>query len=184
MKPKEYRLNWHQRIYISILCVYRVMKYGSSAVLFKKEEDAVKFRSDLENRVAEYDLVLNQDKTKLLTLKKQEHNHFNFLGFTFYWGKQGSKIMLKVKTQKEKLLKSIQDFTQWIKEARNKGKLKEIWAIAKAKIRGHINYFGYWMNGLKIHHFYYEVMKSLFKWLNRRSQKRSYDWPGFERKAE
>ena len=62
--------------------------------------------------------------------------------------------------------------------------MKEIWALAKAKVRGHINYFGYCMNGLKLNHFYHFVIKSLFKWLNRRSQKRSYTWKGFSERLK
>ena len=59
MKPKEYRLNWHQRIYISILCVYRVMRYGSTAVLFKKEED------ELVNRVIENERTIWNRRNKI-----------------------------------------------------------------------------------------------------------------------
>ena len=105
---------------------------------------------------------------------------FRFLGFTFYWGKQGSRRILKVKTQKERLHKAMVEFDQWIKRDRNRYKLRKLWEIAKSKIRGHITYYGYWMNGLKINHFYQATIKSLFKWLNRRSQKRSYNWDGFK----
>lgn len=162
-----------------------IVRYADDAVfLFKRENDAVKFLEDLEQRVKRYDLTLNKDKTRLLTLKKQEHNQFDFLGFTFYWGKQSSRIILKVKTQKERLHRSIKAFVQWIKQVRNKEKLKTIWKLTKSKIRGHINYYGYWMNGLKLRHFYKEVVEALFKWLNRRSQRKSYDWEGFKERLK
>ena len=57
-------------------------------------------------------------------------------------------------------------------------------AKVKAKFRGHYNYFGYAMNWTKLNHFYYEAVRSLFKWLNRRSQKRSYNWEGFKERLE
>ena len=63
-------------------------------------------------------------------------------------------------------------------------KLKELWKIAKAKIVGHLNYYGYAMNNLKINHFYFEAQKALFKWLNRRSQKRSYTLEGFQERIK
>jgi RNA-directed DNA polymerase len=157
-----------------------IVRYADDALFFfNKEENANKFLKELENRVQKYGLGLNKDKTNILTLDKKEHKQFNFLGFTFYWGKQQKRIILKVKTQKEKLLKGIQEFDSWIKSVRNKMKLKEIWQLAKSKITGHNNYYGYWMNALKIHYFYGLATKSLFKWLNRRSQMKSYTWEGF-----
>ena len=63
-------------------------------------------------------------------------------------------------------------------------KLNEIWELAKSKFRGHINYYGYWMNALKINHFYHQAIKSLFKWLNRRSQMQSYTWEGFQERMK
>lgn len=158
-----------------------IVRYADDAVFFfNKEETALKFMSGLKERVMKYGLRLNPDKTQNLRLAKGEHKQFNFLGLTFYWGKQGSRIAFKVKTQKEKLIKAMREFDQWIKGIRNRLKLKEIWALAKSKIIGHINYYGYWMNGLKLNHFYVSAVKSLYKWLNRRSQKRSYDWDGFK----
>lgn len=157
-----------------------IVRYADDALFFfNKEENANKFLKELEDRVKKYGLSLNKDKTNILTLAKNEHKQFNFLGFTFYWGKQQKRIILKVKTQKEKLIKGIQEFDSWIKNVRNKIKLKEIWQLAKSKITGHNNYYGYWMNSLKIHHFYSLATKSLFKWLNRRSQMLSYTWEGF-----
>lgn len=108
----------------------------------------------------------------------------NFLGFTFYWGKTYKRRILKVKTEKTKLLKAINEFYTWIKENRNRYKLKVIWDMANAKLRGHYNYFGYWMNIEKLNHFYWEATKSLFKWLNRRSQKSSYNWENFKERMK
>lgn len=162
-----------------------IVRYADDAVFFfREEEKASRFTQALKQRVEEYALQLNEDKTKAIVMDKANHAQFNFLGFTFYWGKQGSRRTLKIKTQKEKLLSAFREFEQWIKLVRNRLKLKEIWALAKAKVTGHINYFGYSVNGLKLNHFYQSVIKSLFKWLNRRSQKRSYSWKGFQERLK
>ncbi len=162
-----------------------IVRYADDAVFFfKKEDDAKKFMEKLRYRVNKFKLSLNEKKTHMITLKKMENNHFHFLGFAFYWGHQGSRRILKVKTQKEKLIKGIQEFYNWIKMIRNRLKLKEIWSIAKSKIRGHVNYYGYQMNAPKINHFYQEAVRALFKWLNRRSQKRSYEWEGFNERIK
>ena len=47
---------------------------------------------------------------------------------------------------------------------------------------GHYTYFGYALNHGKLNRFYSQVIQSLFKWLNRRSQKRSFYWYTFIRK--
>ena len=162
-----------------------MVRYADDAVFFfNKEETAVKFLDDLNCRVNNFGLKLNSDKTRSLMIAKGSHAQFSFLGFTFYWGKQGSRCILKVKTQKEKLIKAVQEFDQWIKSIRSKTKLISIWALARAKILGHINYYGYWMNALKLKHFYLSAVQSLYKWLNRRSQKHSYNWKGFKERLK
>ena len=56
--------------------------------------------------------------------------------------------------------------------------------MAKLKLIGHYNYYGYWMNRDKLNHFYHEAIKSLFKWLNRRSQLISYKVEEFGEKLK
>jgi len=164
-----------------------IVRYADDAVFFfKSEEKARQFVEELFIRVTEYGLKLNEDKTKKISFRKDEHTSFDFLGFTFYWGKNSGsgKRVLKIKTRKETLLKKIQEFYYWIKEARSTMKTREIWKTTREKLRGHYNYFGYWMNALKLNHFYWEAVKSLFKWMNRRSQKISFTWVEFQRKLK
>ena len=162
-----------------------IVRYADDAVFFfKKENEAKDFMLQLKRRVEGYGLSLNMDKTKAINFNKSQENSFDFLGFTFYWGKQNKRRSLKVKTQQNTLHKSFKEFYEWIKTNRNRMKLKEIWSIAKSKLQGHYNYFGFWMNRQKLVHFYSEAIRSLFKWLNRRSQKRSYDWDSFFKRLE
>ena len=162
-----------------------IVRYADDGVFFfKKEDEAKDFMKALEKRVEKFDLILNKDKTHTLEFNKENHKSFSFLGLTFYWGKQNKRKVLKVKTQKEKLIRGINEFDVWIKKIRNTMKLKDIWKLAKSKIVGHINYYGYAENNLKINHFYYEAIRSLFKWLNRRSQKRSYTQEGFKERIK
>jgi group II intron reverse transcriptase/maturase len=160
-----------------------IVRYADDAVFFfKKENDAKDFMLQFKTRIEEFGLSLNMDKTRTLNFSKSKENSFDFLGFTFYWGKQNKRVSLKVKTQKSKLHKSFTEFYQWIKINRNKMKLQELWSIARSKLQGHYNYFGFWMNRQKLVHFYSEAIKALFKWLNRRSQKSSYSWESFSKK--
>lgn len=157
-----------------------IVRYADDAVFFfKKEDDAECFLAELKEQAEKYKLILHPKKTKKLKMNKDSKESFDFLGFTFYWGKQGSKRMLKVKTQKKKLLAAIREFYTWCKDNRNRMKIQKIWTKAKQIINGHLNYYGYAINNLKCNHFLSEANKSLYKWLNRRSQKRSYNWDGF-----
>jgi len=160
-----------------------IVRYADDALfMFSKEQQAKDFLVALRARLAEYKLAVNEDKTAIINFAKGEENIFNFLGFTFYWNKKKgwNKINLVIKTQRDKLTKKIQEFTDWIKLSRCRMKRKEIWSITAAKLRGHYNYYGYFCNRGKLRLFYWSVIGDLFKWLNRRSQKKSYNWVQFK----
>lgn len=59
---------------------------------------------------------------------------------------------------------------EWLKKARIL-KTRELWETAKAKLRGHYNYYGVTDNLRGIARFGEEVKKLLYKWLNRRGKK-------------
>ncbi len=164
-----------------------IVRYADDAVFFfKKKETADVFLKDLQNRVERFGLTLNMKKTHTVDFNKSKNNDFDFLGFTIYWGekKKYRPRPLKFKTRKKSLHKKMQEFEQWIKGNRSAMRLAELWKKAGEKLRGHYVYFGLWTNYPKLWHFYSEAIKSLFKWLNRRSQKQSHDWEAFERRLE
>jgi RNA-directed DNA polymerase len=160
-----------------------IVRYADDALfMFSSEQSAKDFLAALRLRLSEYDLSLNEDKTGIIDFTKGRENIFHFLGFSFYWNhKKGSnKSSLVIKTQKDKLVKKIQEFTEWIKLNRARMNTKQIWLTTAAKLRGHYNYFGYFCNRPKLSHFYHEVVRSLFTWLNRRSQRKSFSWEKFK----
>lgn len=159
-----------------------IVRYADDALfMFSQEQQAKDFLAALRVRLAEYKLSLNEDKTGIINFTKGKENIFHFLGFSFYWNhrKGWNKINLVIKTQKDKLVKKIQEFTEWIKLNRARMNTKQIWLIVAAKLRGHYNYFGYYCNRKKLMYFYHEVIRSLFTWLNRRSQRKSFSWEKF-----
>ena len=60
-------------------------------------------------------------------------------------------------------------------------KIKELWGVVKAKLRGHHNYYGVTDNMRGIVRFGEAVKKLLFKWLNRRGKKNSLNWEKFNK---
>lgn len=162
-----------------------IVRYADDAVfMFSKEDQAKDFLGALRVRLDQFGLSLNEDKTGITDFRKGRENIFHFLGFTFYWNhrKGWNKINLVIKTQMDKLDKKIKEFTEWIKLNRHRKTTKEIWKIVASKLRGHYNYFGYYCNRSRLAHYYSAVTRSLFIWLNRRSQRRSFTWTEFKEK--
>ena len=162
------------------------VRYADDAVfIFKNQDDANTFQTALAARLQEAGLNLNSDKSGIVPFSSgAPKGTFSFLGFDFYWGRskrtKGNPRLLKLKTASKKLGRSINDFTDWVKRVRSQKPTKEIWRIAAAKLRGHFAYFGVVFNSAKLHHFYWMCTQALFKWLNRRSQKRSFNWERFK----
>ena len=75
-------------------------------------------------------------------------------------------------------LSKIKAFKVWLKENRNQDLLYII-NMVNLKLRGHFNYFGFYDNFGMINKYRYQIIVNLFKWLNRRSQKKSYTWQEF-----
>lgn len=164
----------------------QMIRYADDAVfVFANEQKAHEFKAALKARLEDFGkLKLNTEKSGVLKFDRhQPEGELPFLGFHFYWGKdQKNKRLLKVKTAPKKLAKCIATFYEWIKATRSRKTLDDIWSLAAAKLRGHYNYYGISFNRQKMNHYYYTSVQALFKWLNRRSQKHSYTWEGFQRR--
>ena len=56
---------------------------------------------------------------------------------------------------------------------------KEWWEVLKAKLRGHYEYYGISGNYPSLMKYYKQTYKLAYKWINRRSQKKSMNWKQF-----
>ena len=168
--------------------VVQLFRYADDAVICcQYEEDAVWLRELMPKYLAEFKLQLNEEKTKLISFDKRKaslgvvQGTFDFLGFTFYFGKSRTgKDIPKLKTRAKTINSKLKKVTLWFKENRNKMTLKEIWKTFCAKVRGHIQYYGISHNLQNVEKFLYESTRVAFKWLNRRSQRESFTWKKFE----
>ena len=59
--------------------------------------------------------------------------------------------------------------------------LKMILSSLRKKLRGYWNYYGVIANSKMIWHYMQAVAELMFKWLNRRSQRKSYTWAKFHK---
>lgn len=150
----------------------------------ESENDARRIKAAVAKRLAKYGLKLNEEKTELVQFSKgtKGNKAFDFLGFTFYWGlsKKGF-IIPKVKTSGKRMRSKLKRVNQWAKRIRNMLPLGEIWKLLKLKLNGHIRYFSVSHNIKRVRSFIYQVTRIMFKWLNRRSQKKSFTWDRFKK---
>ena len=150
--------------------------------------DAERIRKALGKRLAKYHLALNEEKTRLVPFarpnegKRKRRAVFDFLGFTFYWGRsrRGHPIP-KVKTSGKRLRAALKRVQLWARAMRSRERLLTLWRIFCTKVRGHLRYYGVSFNHRALGVFVYHATRTMYKWLNRRSQRRSYNWEQFRR---
>ncbi len=149
---------------------------------FRYARDAEKFYKILWKRLNKFGLEVAEEKTKILQFtrfKKESGASFNFLSFEFRWGSdRKGKDVIKRRTSRAKLRSSLKNFKEWCKESRN-FRLRKLFKLLNAKLRGYYNYYGKIGNYDSLNEFFVHAMRILYKWLNRRSQRRSFNYKGF-----
>jgi group II intron reverse transcriptase/maturase len=169
-----------------------LIRYADDFVCcFQNKYEAEIFRQRLEARFAKYGLRLAEEKTKILEFGRfAEENRrrrgegkpetFDFLGFTFYCGLDGKKgfFRCRVKTSKKKFRSKVLRMKEWIK-AHRMTPVGELIKKINEKLAGHYQYYGVTDNTREVKNFLNATSLLLFKWLNRRSQRRSYTIDSF-----
>lgn len=151
---------------------------------FQYRGEAERFYRTLPKRLARFGLKVAPAKTCIHRFSRfhpSRKRRFTFLGFEFYW-EADSKGEPRVwrRTARERLRRSIKACKEWVKTHRHYPLPKLIPAMIR-KVRGHYNYFRAVGNMTSLWIFHREVVKLLYKWLNRRSQRRSLTWDGVKR---
>lgn len=157
---------------------------------FQYREDADRFYRAISERLGKFHLEVEPTKTKLLAFGRfarkdaerggKQPETFDFLGFTHYCGQtRHGSFKVQRRTSKKKYRAKLREWKAWLKENRAFVKAGAILRTAKAKFQGHLNYYAITDNYAMCSSFRRQVLQLLFKWLNRRSQRRSYNWERF-----
>lgn len=170
----------------------RLFRYADDAIICcESREDAIKIREALSKRLERFKLHLNEEKTKMVSFSKREaakgvqQGTFDFLGFTFYWGKsRGGHFVPKLKTVSKRLRSKLQNVKEWVKANRAKMKLVPLWKRFCSKLAGHCQYYGISHNCEQVTIFFDQAIKIFYKWINRRSQRNSFNWERFNQFME
>jgi len=165
----------------------KFVRYADDFVCaFETEQDAKRFYSQLPIRLKKFNLEIAPEKTNIIPFGWHwggKSKRFAFLGFELLWSKsRKGKPWIKRRTARRKLRKSLESVSQWIKKHRSK-KLKVLIEQMNQKLRGYYQYYGVIGNRRGLDEFYYQVNRILFKWLNRRSQKRSMNWEQYQQRV-
>ncbi len=168
---------------------YMVRYCDDFVCCFQYEDDARVFYQALIPRLAKFNLDLADEKTRIIAFGRKAEgakqgggkpDTFDFLGFTHYCGKgRKEQFRVKRKTSVKKFRASLLRCKKWLKQNRTLP-AAELMDKMKVKMIGHYRYYGITDNSRTLKLFYDESMKLLFKWLNRRSQRRSFSFDKFK----
>ena len=169
----------------------RLIRYADDWITcFQREDDANRYRQELEERLARFGLEVAPEKTKVIEFgpvaglrakrRGEKPQTFDFLGFTHYCSRtrRGSRFRMKRITSRKKYVAKIRAFKDWLKVNRTLP-TRELMEKVAAKVRGHFAYYGVTDNTRGIMRFAEDVRKLLFKWLNRRGKRGCMSWEKF-----
>jgi RNA-directed DNA polymerase len=157
---------------------------------FAEKRDAERFISALRQRLAKFHLQLAEDKTRLLQFGRysrvdarrrgEKPEEFTFLGFTHYMGTtRKGYAKVKRRTSRKKLQAGLRNLSDWLQKNRAIYRTGDLLCLARSIIAGHLRYYGITDNGRGVSSYLYHATRLVFKWVNRRSQRKSYCWEGF-----
>jgi RNA-directed DNA polymerase len=169
-----------------------LVRYADDFVAcFELEEDARAFELALKGRLADFGLEVEPTKTALMrfgTLApiqcraegERKPRSFSFLGFLHYWevSRRTGKATLARKTQGSRMNKKLTALKQRLRSMLTEGK-RAMQEYVLAHVRGHIQYYGIRGNLRSVSVYIYQVERKLFWALNRRGQRRSFNWAQF-----
>ena len=167
--------------------VYLVRYADDFLIIVQKQSDACVIEQALRDRFKKFSLTLHSEKTRTISFSRKEPenakrqgrkpNTFEFLGFTHFWFRtREGWFMLSRRTSAKRFRRACRAVNDWLRLVRNWRKTKRWWLILASKLRGHYQYYGISGNSRMLKVFYYQVMRMVHKWLNRRSQRNRWSW--------
>ena len=140
------------------------------------ESDAVRIMDILPKRFNRYGLALHPEKTRVIPFRKptskvvrKGKGTFDFLGFTFYWGKSRRGYwVIKKKTARKRLHRFMKMLWQWCKANRHDA-MEEQYKVLCSKLRGFYQYYGVCGNYKALEVVFEHAERAWRRWLSRRS---------------
>jgi group II intron reverse transcriptase/maturase len=159
-------------------------------VCFQYRDDAEASVRALKERLGQFGLELNEQKTRLIAFGRfaeddaQRHGRgkpqtFDFLGFTHICGRsRQGKFAVHVRTSSKRKARAIQRLAQWCRQHRHEP-VEVQWRALNRMLDGHYGYYGRRTNFDSLRQVYRGLVRAWRKWLGRRSQRRRLSWDAF-----
>ncbi len=165
-----------------------LLRYADDVVIgLERPEEAEHVLKLLTERMAEFELELHPDKSRLVDFRRPSGKQprgkgpdtFDLLGFTHYWrhSRKGNWYMA-TKTSRSRQRRAIKSVYDWCRRHRHK-KVPAQHAALRRKLGGHYNYFNVRGNSAAIGRLAYHARTAWYKWLRRRSQRSRLNWTRF-----
>ena len=145
-------------------------------IMFQYESDAQRVYEAVIKRMELFGLELSKEKTRILPFGRYSgsRENFDFLGFTHFNSKTRKgyyTVGHKISRKKKKQFKS--NLKKWVKENRNT-QFDEFMKALNKKLTGSFNYYS--LSGMikEVRNLWHHSLYVTFKWINRRSQRRSF----------
>jgi RNA-directed DNA polymerase len=170
-----------------------LVRYADDMVFTAPNIEAAKhLHTLLSERLLSYGMTLHEGKTRVIAngratalrsaLQGTKVPSFTFLGFVHVWGESVAKSTgkkfwrVKRRTCPVRYRNKLHVIQDHIKRKRHS---KDLLPSMKRVVTGYLNYFAINDNMKRVGQFVREVTKMIYKWLNRRSQRRSFTWESF-----
>ena len=162
-------------------------------VCFQYKDEALAFYRMLGDRMEHFGLTLEKEKSRLIEFGRfadenskkrngKKPETFTFLGFTHFCShSRNGQFRVKRKTSRKKFNKKLKEMAKEIRERVIVLGLpiKDIIIWLNQVLTGYFHYYGITDNSEMLSTFRFRIMQLLYKNLNRRSQRRSLTWDGF-----
>jgi RNA-directed DNA polymerase len=180
---------WFERVVKKQMTGYaQLVRYCDDFIVcFQGGDGAKAFEEMLEERLGKFGLKIAEGKSRVIGFGRYEWEKagreggkvatFDFLGFTHYCDKtRRGRFKLGRKTSSQKFRQKMKAVNQWLKRVRSQVALAEWWKVYRLKLLGHYRYYGISGNMPALRKFYRETSALAYKWINRRSQKKSFTY--------
>jgi group II intron reverse transcriptase/maturase len=171
----------------------RLIRYADDFVVcFEHEWEAKGFVNTLRKRLSKFGLKIAEAKSRLIEFGRcrwakarrlgKRLETFDFLGFTHYCDRtRAGGFKLGRQTARTRLNRALTGINEWLKWIRNRMRKELWWPILVAKLRGLYNYYGISGNLRSLKNIRERTLWLAYRWINHRSQRRSYDWEQYRR---
>lgn len=171
-----------------------MVRYADDFVVgFEHRDEAERFQRELSERLAQFQLQLHEEKTRLIEFGRRaaidrkrrgagKPETFNFLGFTHICGRsRRGKFLVVRKTMRKRMQAKVKALkSEFRRRLHQPLPAQGVWV--SAVLRGHYRYYGVPLNSRALTCFVHQVTNLWHQTLRRRSQRgRRLTWAKFQR---